>query len=168
MVVAVRAAFGLKGCAKLHDRRAEAAHHVFDDVIRPNPKRVAADLGRHMTVAEMPRQSHELIRLPVSDVDDRLGRCSNDEPGPVIELHAVSIGDCDRGGQIEKQLVALIGDQADAAPMPMIEIERDRPGCKFLWPFTGASMQDRPLRRRRHVNTESSVVPWAALTRVHR
>src|SRR5262245_52352627 len=113
-MVGVRAGFGLKGCLKLHHRRSEAAKHVFDDVIWPNPKSVAADLGRHMTVAEMPRESHELTRLRVSDIDDGLGRRTYDEPRPVIELHTVSIGHCDRGGQIEKYLVSLIGDQTDA------------------------------------------------------
>ena len=168
VMVVVRAAFGLKGCLKLHNRRSEAAKHVFDDVIRPNPKSVAADLGRHMTVAEMPRESHELTRLRMGDVDDTLGRRSNDEPRPVIELNAVSIGHCDSGGQIENYLVALIGDQAHAPAMPMVRIESDRAGGTFLRPFSDASMNDRPRRHSRHINTRSSVVPWAALTRVHR
>src|SRR5262245_65487315 len=104
VMVAVRAAFGLKSCLKRHNRRSEAAKHVFEDVIRPNPKSVAADLGRHMTVAEMPRESHALTRLRVSDVDDGLGRRSNDEPRPVIELHAVAIGHCDCGGDVGEGL----------------------------------------------------------------
>jgi hypothetical protein len=37
-----------------------------------------------------------------------------------------------------------------------------------LRPFTGASMNDCPWRRSSHINTGSSVVPSAALTRVHR
>ena len=158
-MVAVRAAFGLKGCLNLHYRRPEAAKHVFDDVIRPNPKSIAADLGRYVTVAEMPRESHEVTPLWVSDVDDGLGRCSNDEPRPVIELHALSIRHCDRDGQIEKHLVALIGDQTNAPTMPMIEIESDRASCTFLRPFTSASMNDCPWRHSRHINTGSSVVP---------
>src|SRR5215510_6476296 len=109
VVVAIRAAFGLKDCLKPHHRSSDAAKHVFDDVIRPNAKSVAQNLGRHMTVAEMPRESHELTRLRVSDVDNELGRRTYDEPRAVIELHTVSIGHCDRGGQIEKDLVALIG-----------------------------------------------------------
>jgi hypothetical protein len=166
-MAAVRAAFGLKSRLKLHDCRAEAVKHVFDDVIRPNAKCVPADLGRDMPVAEMPRQSHELTRIRVSNVDDRLGRRPNDEPRPVIELHAVSIGHCDRRGQVEKYLVALIRDQADASTMPMVEIESDRANRKFLRPFTGASMEDRPLGQSCHISTRSSVVPWVALTRVH-
>ena len=167
-MVSVRAAFGLEGGLKLHSCRSEAAKHVFDDMIRPNPKSLAADLGRHMTVAEMPCESRELTRLRVSNVDNGLGRRSNDEPRPVIELYAVSIGHCDRGGQIEQYLGALIGDQVDAPTMPMIEIEGDRADAKFLRPFTSAPMNDRPLRHSSHINTGSSAVPWAALTPVHR
>src|SRR5262245_33219994 len=92
MMVAVGAAFGLKGGLTPTNRLPKAAKHVFDHGIPPNPKSIAADLGRDMTVAEMPRESHELARLRVSDVDDGLGRRSNDEPRPVVELHAVSIG----------------------------------------------------------------------------
>src|SRR5262245_6057134 len=168
VMVAVRAAFGLKGCLTLHNRRSEAAKQVFDDVILPNPKGVAANLGRHMTVAKMPGEPHELTRLGVSDVDDGLGRRSNDEPRAIIELHAVSIGHRDRSGQVEQHLISLIGDQADPPTMPMVEIERDRAGCAFLWPFTSASMNDHPLSHSSHISTGSSAAPSAALTRVHR
>ena len=167
-MAAVRAALGLKGRLKLHNRRSEAAKHLFDDVVRPYAKSLTPDLGRHMPVAEMPRESHELTRLRVSDVDDGLRRRSNDEPRSVIELHAVSIGHRDRCGQIEKDLVALIGDQTDAPTMPIVESESDRAGCKFLRPFTGVSMNDRPRRNSSHISTRNSAVPWAALTRVHK
>ena len=167
-MAAIRAAFRLECRLKLDNRRSEAAEHVFDDVIRSDTKSLTPDLGRHMPVAEMPRESHELTRIRVSDVDDGLRRRSHDEPGPVIELYAVSIAHCDRRWQIEKDLVALIGHQSESPTMPMVEIESDRAGCKFLRPFTGASMNDRPLRHSCHISTRNSVVPWAALTRVHR
>jgi hypothetical protein len=125
VMVAVRAAFGLKRSATVHNRRSEATQHVFDDVIPANPKRVGADLGRHMTVAEMPRESHEVRRLWVRHVDDRLGRRSNDEPRPIIELDTIAIRHGYRAGQIQKYLVALIGDETNASTMPMVEIEGD-------------------------------------------
>jgi hypothetical protein len=146
-MVAVGAAFGLKSCLERHNRRSQAAKHLFDDVVRADAKSLTPDLGRHMAVAEMPRESHQLTRLRVSDVDDGLRRRSNDEPRPVIELYAVSIGHRDRCGQIEKDLIALIGDQAEALTMPMIEIEGNRSVGTFLRPFTGASMNDRPRPR---------------------
>ena len=168
VMIAVRAAFWLKGCLTLHGRRSKTAKHVFDNVIRPDPKGVALDLGRHMTIAEVPCEPYELMRLWVRDVDDRLGRRANDEPRPVLELNAVSIDHRDRRGQIEQYLVALIADQADAPTVAMIEIERDRAGCKVLRPFTCASVHGRPLRHSSHINRGSSVVPWAAPTQVHR
>src|SRR5262245_22440211 len=104
MMVVVGAAFGLKSGLPLHNRCAQRTKQVFDDAIPPNPKSVSADLGRHMTVAEVPRESHELPRIRMTYVDDALGRRANGEPRPVIELHAVLIGHGDRGRQIEKDL----------------------------------------------------------------
>jgi hypothetical protein len=166
-MAAVRTGLRLEGCLQLRERRSEAAEHLFDDVVRPDAKSLTPDLGRHMPVAEMPRESDELTRFRVSDVDHGLRRRSNDEPRPVLELHAVSIGHWDRYRQIEKHLVALIGDQTEASTMPMVEIESDRADCEFLRPFTGASMNDRPLRHSCHISKGNSAVPWAALTRVH-
>jgi len=168
MMAAVGTAFGLKACVMVHKRRSEAAKHVFDDLIRPNPKRVAADLRGHMTVAEMPRESYELTRLRVRHVDDGFGRGSNDEPRSVVELDAVPIGHGDRGGQIEKYLAALIRDQTEAPAMPLIEIESDRASGTFQRPFTSAPMSDCPQCHSSHISTGSSVVPLAALTRVRR
>jgi hypothetical protein len=95
-MVAVRAAFGLKRPLKLHRHRSEAAEHRFDDVVRPDAKSPSPDFGRHIAVAEMPRESQELTQLRVSDIDDGFRRRSNDKPRPVIEPQAVSIGHRDR------------------------------------------------------------------------
>src|SRR5262245_66692576 len=112
---AVRAAFGLKSGLTLYQPRSEAVQHVFDDVIGSNPERVAADLGWHMTVAEMPRESYELTRLETHNVDDGLGCRSNDEPGSVVKLHTVPVGHRGHGRHIEKKLVAVNGDEAHRA-----------------------------------------------------
>lgn len=85
-VAAVRAAFGLKCRLMRHKRRSEAAKHLFDDVVRPYAKSLPPDLGRHMSVAEMPRESYEVTGTGVCDVDDGLSRRTHHEPRPVIEL----------------------------------------------------------------------------------
>jgi len=122
-IATVRAAFGLKCSQQLDERGSQTAEHVFDDVIRSNAKSLAAHLGRHMPIPEMPREPRELTRILVGHVDDRFRRRSNDEPRPIIELHAVSIAHCDGSGQIEKDVVALIGNEANPSTMPMVEIE---------------------------------------------
>jgi hypothetical protein len=164
VIAAVRSTFWLERRQTLHERRSEAAQHPFDHVIGPDAKRLTPDLGRHMSVAQMPREPYKLTRIRVSDVDDGFRRCPNDEPRPVIELNAVSIAHCDRRGQIEKDLVALIGDQAYAPTMPVLEIERDRADGKFLRPFAGTSMNDGPRRHSRHISTRNNVVPSEAHT----
>src|SRR5262249_48969815 len=108
--IAIRAALGLKGRLEPRDVRAEASEHVLDDMIRPDSKSFAADLRREMAVDEVPRESRELTRLRMGDVDDGLGRRPDEEPGSIVELQPVSIGHGDRVREVEQHLVALIGD----------------------------------------------------------
>jgi hypothetical protein len=123
LMVTVSAAFGLKGGLHLNEDRSKAAQHVFDDMIWPNAERLTSELGRDMSIAEMPRQTHKLTGVPVRDIDDGLRRRANDEPTAVLDLEAVSIAHRGRGVQVKKHLVALIGDQADTTAVPIVVIE---------------------------------------------
>ena len=123
LMAAVRTTFGLKGRLRLIKDRSEAAQHIFDDVIWPNAERLTSELGRDMSIAEMPRQTHKLTGIPVGDIDDGLRRRANDEPTAVRDLQAVSIAHRGRGVQVKKHLVALIGDQADSTAVPIVVIE---------------------------------------------
>jgi len=125
LMTAVSAALGLKGRLQLDEDRSKAAQHVFDDVIWPYPERLTSELGWDMSIAEMPRQTHELTDIAVSDVDDGLRRRANDEPTAVLDLQAVSIAHRGRGVQVKKHLVALIGDQADTTAVPIVVIESE-------------------------------------------
>jgi hypothetical protein len=123
LMTAVSAAFGLKGRLQLDEDRSKAAQHVFDDVVWPYAERLTSELGWNMSIAEMPRQTHELPDIAVGDIDDGLRRRANDEPTAVLDLQAVSITHCGRGVQVKKHLVALIGDQADTTAVPIVVIE---------------------------------------------
>ena len=123
LMTAVSAAFGLKGRLQLDEDRSKAAQHVFDDVIWPNAERLTSELGRDMSIAEMPRQTHKLAGIPVGDIDDGLRGRADDEPTAVLDLQAVSIAHCSRGVQVKKHLVALIGDQADTTAVPIVVVE---------------------------------------------
>jgi hypothetical protein len=125
LMAAVSAAFRLKCGLQLDECGSKTAEHVFDDVIRSNAKSIAVQLGRHMPIPEMPREPHELTRIPVGDVDDGFRRRSNDEPTAVLDLQAVSIAHRGRGVQVKKHLVALIGDQADTTAVPIVVIESE-------------------------------------------
>jgi hypothetical protein len=123
LMAAVRTAFGLKGRLRLIEDRSEAAQHIFDDVIWPNAERLTSELGRDMSIAEMPRQTHKLTGIPVGDIDDGLRGRKDDEPTAVLDLQSVSIPHCSRGVQVKKHLVALIGDQADTTAVPIVVVE---------------------------------------------
>jgi len=119
----VSATFGLKGRLQVDETRSEAVQHIFDDVIWSNAQRLTSEFGWDMSIAEMPRQTHQLTRILVGDVDDGFRRRSNDEPTAVLDLQAVSIAHRRRGVQMQKHLVALIGDQADTTTVPIVVIE---------------------------------------------
>jgi hypothetical protein len=125
VMTAVSAAFGLKGRLQLDEDRSKAAQHVFDDVIWPYAERLTSELGGNMSIAEMPRQTHDLPDIAVSDIDDGLRRRANDEPTAVLDLQAVSIAHRGHGVQVKKHLVALIGDQADTTAVPIVVIESE-------------------------------------------
>ena len=58
VAVTVGAAFGLErglDCLKMCP---EAAEHVFDHMVRPNPKNAVLNLRRQMPIAQVPRNSH--------------------------------------------------------------------------------------------------------------
>ena len=123
LMTAVSAAFRLKGRLQPDEDRSKAAQHVFDDVIWPYAERLASELGWDMSISEMPRQTHELTDIAVSDVDDGLCGCANDEPTAVLDLQPVSIAHRGRGVQMKKYLVALIRDQADTTAISIVVIE---------------------------------------------
>jgi len=123
LMTAVSAAFGLKGRLQLDEDRSKAAQHVFDDVIWPYAERLTAELGWDVSVAEVPRQTHELTDIAVSDIDDGLRCRANDEPTAVLDLQAVSISHRGRGIQVKKHQVALIGDQAHTTAVSIVVIE---------------------------------------------
>ena len=123
LMTAVSAPFGLKGRLQLDEDRSKAVQHVFDDVIWPYAERLTSELGWNMSIAEMPRQTHELTEIAVSDIDDGLRRRANDEPTAVLDLQAVSIAHRGGGIQVKKHFIALIGDQTDTTAVSIVIIE---------------------------------------------
>ena len=123
LMTAVSAAFRLKGRLQLDEDRSKAAQHVFDDVIWPYAERLTSELGWNMSIAEMPRQTHDLPDIAVSDIDDGLCSRANDEPTAILDLQAVSIAHRSRGVQMKNDLVALIGYETDTTAISIVVIE---------------------------------------------
>jgi hypothetical protein len=139
-VVAVSAAFGLKGALHLYKIRSEATEHILNHMVRPNAKNLVSNFSRQMPISQMPGKAHKLIRIFMPDFDNGLRSGLNREPPPIFKLQAISVGHRDRFRKVEKDIFALIRSQANAAAMARVEIESES-ACRLLpRPQPGGSM----------------------------
>ena len=65
------------------------------------------------------------MRIFVTDFDDELRSSPDLQPPPVPQLQAVSVGHRYGFRQVEKDILALICGQANAAPVTRIKIESE-------------------------------------------
>jgi hypothetical protein len=140
IVAAVRAAFGLKGRLHLNELRAKAMEHLFDHVVGPNPKNVASNFSRQMTVSQMPCKARELMEIFVSDFHNQLRSSLNLQPPAIFQLQAIAI--CHRDGfrKVKEDIFAMIGRQANTPAVARIKIERQSACRFFLRPMPGGAM----------------------------
>jgi len=73
-MVAVRAAFRLKGHLHLGELRAEAMKHLLDHSVGPDPQKVLLDFSGQMAISQMPGKAHELCLELVPHLHNRLRR----------------------------------------------------------------------------------------------
>jgi len=71
--IGVGAAFGIERRLDLDHARAEPLHHRLDDVVAPDPQRLGHDLGGQMTVAEMPADPDQMMRIGPANFEQWLG-----------------------------------------------------------------------------------------------
>jgi hypothetical protein len=115
-----------------------------------------------MPVSQMPSKAHKLLRIFVPDFDDELWSGLDLQPPPVFKLQAISV--CHRDGfrQVEKDILALICGQANAATVTSVKIQSESACGLFLRPMASGAMngsavhicsssiQEIALRQRQH------------------
>jgi len=84
--VGIGATFGIERRLDLDHARAEPFHHRLDDVIAPDPQGLGHDLGRQMTVAEMPADPDQVMRIGAANFEQRFG-CRDHLDQPVVFEH---------------------------------------------------------------------------------
>jgi hypothetical protein len=139
-VAAVSAAFGLEGGLHLYKIRFEVMEHILDHMVGANAKNLISNLSRQMPISQMPGKAHKLIGIFMPDFDNKLSSGLNLQQPPIVKLQAISIGHRNRFREVEKDIFALIGSQANAAAMARVEIESDRASRPFLRPVSGGAM----------------------------
>ena len=137
VVAAVGAAFRLERSLHLHKLRSQAVEHLLDHVVGPNAKNLVANFSRQMPISQMPGKAQELIGLLVPDFDHGLRGGPDLQQPSIFKLQGISIGHRHRLRKVEKDIVALISRQANAAAMARVKIERERACRLFLRPMSG-------------------------------
>jgi hypothetical protein len=150
-VAAVSTAFRLEGNLRRYKIRSKTPEHLLDHMIGPNAKNPASNFSRQMAVSQMPGKAHQLIGIFMSHFDNKLRSGLNLEPPPIFKLQSVSIGHRDRFREVEEDVFAVIGRQANAAAMARVEIESERSGRFFLRPMPGLPMNRSEMHR--HIST---------------
>jgi hypothetical protein len=144
-VVGVSATLGLEGDLHVGKLRAEAAEHMFDNMVGPNAKSLVANFSREVPVSEVPSKTHKLVGIFMPNFNNVLHSGPHHQPPPVFELQAIAIGHCHCFRKIEKDVFALIGSQANPAAMTRIKVERKSPRGPFLRPMPFGAMNRRAM-----------------------
>ena len=138
--VAVGAAFRLERGLHVHEIRSEAMEHFLDYMVGPNAKNLIANFSRQMPISQMPGKADELIGFSMPDFDNGLRSGLDLQQPPVFELQGISIGHRNRFRKVEKDILPLIGSQANAAAMARVKIESEGACRVFFWPMPGGQM----------------------------
>jgi hypothetical protein len=139
-VVAVSATFGLERGLHVREVRAEAAEHVFDNMVGPNAESLVANFSRQVPVSEVPSKTHKLIGIFVPNFNNMLHSSLDHQPSPILQLQTVSIGHRNGFWKIEKDIFTFVASEANAAPMARVKVERQSACSVFLWPMARGAM----------------------------
>lgn len=113
------------------DARAEAAHHLLDNVIAPDAKALTDDLGRQMAIAEMPCDAHQMMRICAADLHQRLGRSDHLDQPSIFQHQRIAAAQRHRLFQVEQEFKPARAGHRHAPPMPVIETEYHRIGGRL-------------------------------------
>src|SRR5207248_397126 len=118
------------------DAAAEPLHHRGDDMIGAQAQPVLQHLQWQMPVPEMPGDAQKLGRGIGGDLDDRLRRGAHPHIAAIVELEPVALGEMLGARQIQQKRRAGIGDEADAATVPVDKHEGHAVDRRLLRPMT--------------------------------
>src|SRR5580700_9938976 len=90
----IGAAFGIKRRLDLDDARAQPLHHRLDHMIAADTQALRHELRRQMTVAEMPSDPDQMMRIGSLDLEQRLGRGDDLDQPAILEHQRVATAKC--------------------------------------------------------------------------
>jgi hypothetical protein len=137
----IGAALGIERRFDLDHACTQSLHHCLDDMIAPDPQAARRDLCRQMTVAEVPGDPDQMLRISTANLDQRLRRRDDlDQPGIVKHQCVAAAQD---GGifQIEQEFESARPRHRHPPAMTIVEIEHDGIGRRLIPAMLAADLR---------------------------
>src|SRR4051794_25065532 len=96
-------AFGIERRFDVEDPGPQPLQHLGDDVVTPDSQRLGGDLRRQMTIAEVPGEADQMLRIPALDFDQRFGGGNDLDQAAVVEHQRIAAAQRERLLQIEQE-----------------------------------------------------------------
>jgi hypothetical protein len=109
----------------LDHARAEAAHHGFDDMVAPDAKALAGDLGRQVPIAEVPGHAHQVMRVLAANFGQRLGGRDDFDEAAIFQNEGIATPQRHGGLKVEQEFQSARAGHDQPPPMPVVKIEDD-------------------------------------------
>jgi hypothetical protein len=121
----IGAALGIERRFDLDHACPQPLHHRLDDVITPDAQALGRDLRRQMTVAKMPGDPDQMLRIVTPDLDQRLRRGDDLDQSVIVEHQRVTASQHGRVFQVKQKLKAARAPHRHPPPVTIVEIEDD-------------------------------------------
>ena len=82
----------------------EPLHHRFDHVVAPDAQAACGDLRRQVTIAEMPGDANQMLRIAAADFHQRLRRRHDLDQPAILKHQCIASTQGDRIFEIEQKL----------------------------------------------------------------
>lgn len=127
-VPGIGAALGIERRLDLEHAGAKTLHHRLDDMVAADAQPLRHDLGRQMTVAEMPGDPDQMMRIAAADFEQRLRRGDHLDQAAVLQHQRIAAAQGDGIFKIEQEFEPARPRHRHPPPVPVVEIEHDGVG----------------------------------------
>ena len=103
-VTGIGAAFWIERRFDLDQARPQPLHHCFDHVVAPDAQATSGDLCRQVTIAEMPGDTNQMLRIAAADFHQRLRRRHDLDQPAILKHQCIASTQGDRIFEIEQKL----------------------------------------------------------------
>jgi hypothetical protein len=122
-LVRIGAALRIEWRLDLDRSGTQPLHHRLDHVIAPDAQAFRRDLRRQMSIAEMPCDANQVLRILAADFHQRLGRRNHFDQPAIIKHQCVTASQRDRMFQIEQEFEPARAGHRNATAVTIVEIE---------------------------------------------